>query len=210
MEPGQVEGIDWLYFTSICALCRREDQPWGMLLDSLHVPFLLGRVVSIMLEADFQQDPIYKHLIAVVMATANLLSTACREAEQAGSSLLQMGTLMCHQLASSGMFERLPLVMGDITRALNGVSDGYALGHHSATLTLLGMPFLQLFTDLSSVWPGANGRCLVVNNNESDQHYTVLGHANVLHSWIMPCMLVSLVYQHTARWASATCDDYRT
>lgn len=156
MLTGQLEGVDWLYFTNICALCRREDQPWGMLLDSLHVPFLLGRVVSIMLEADFQQDPIYKHLIAVVMATANLLSTACREAEQAGSSLLHMGTLMCHQLASSGMFERLPLVMGDIARALSGVSDGHALGHHSATLTLLGMPFLQLFTDLSSVWPGAS------------------------------------------------------
>jgi hypothetical protein len=154
MEPGQLEGIDWLYFTNICALCRREDQPWAMLLESLHVPFLLGRVVSIMLEAEFQRDPIYKHLIAVVMATANLLSTASREAEQIGSSLLHMGTLMCHQLASSGIFERLPLVMGDIARALSGASDGYAMGHHSATLTLLGMPFLQLFTDLSSVWPG--------------------------------------------------------
>lgn len=154
MLTGQLDGVDWLYFTNICALCRREDQPWALLLDSLHVPFLLGRIVSIMLEAEFQQDPIYKHLIAVVMATANLLSTACREAEQAGSSLLHMGTLMCHQLASSGMFERLPLVMGDIARALSGVSDGHALGHHSATLTLLGMPFLQLFTDLSAVWPG--------------------------------------------------------
>jgi hypothetical protein len=152
MEPGQLEGIDWVYFTNICALCRREDDADDPAQQERHVQGIKQH--GPWLEAEFQRDPVYKYLIAVVMATANLLSTASREAEQIGSSLLQMGTLMCHQLASSGMFERLPLVMGDIARALSGVSDGYALGHHSATLTLLGMPFLQLFTDLSSVWPG--------------------------------------------------------
>lgn len=148
-EPSRA---DWEYLNSICAMCRRENQPWQIVLHSLHVPWLLGRAISTMLEVDFLQDPIHQQLIAVVMATANLLSTACQDPGLEGQHL-QVSDMLCQQVAQSGMLAKVPAVMSDIAEALAAGSNGGATDQDTA-LMLLALPFLQLFMDLSSAWPG--------------------------------------------------------